>query len=110
MLTKLNHFPSDQPDSPRLSEPMATSAKIRLDLGAQTFIAGGLEIFWLYPPTDREHSTKCFVCVFFWGVGVLFSFLVTVFVCCFLLRLFGMKWMEMDGGPLAKHGKHTRFD
>jgi len=35
-----------------LSEPMATSANIRLDLGSQTFIAGGLEIFWLYPPTD----------------------------------------------------------
>lgn len=35
-----------------LSEPMATSANIRLDLGEQTFIAGGLEIFWLYPPTD----------------------------------------------------------
>jgi len=35
-----------------ISEPLATSADIRLDLGISTFIAGGLELFWLYPPTD----------------------------------------------------------
>ncbi|CAJ1382713.1 unnamed protein product [Effrenium voratum] len=35
-----------------LSEPLATRANVRLDLGEQTFIAGGMELFWLYPPTD----------------------------------------------------------